>query len=108
MIKEINPKDKAEFLSIIKESKLAVVDFFATWCGPCKQLKPKLEEIALANPDVIFYAIDIDRSMSVATALGIRSMPTVIFYINGEQNGKVIGLDLLSIQKNLSALIANK
>lgn len=104
MIKEISPKDKVEFLSLLKSSKLAVVDFFANWCGPCKTLKPKMEEFASANPNITFYAVDVDKSSSLAGALGIRSMPTIIFYINGEEHAKVIGLDLLSIQKHLAFL----
>lgn len=108
MIKEISPKDKIEFLNLVKSSKLAVVDFFANWCGPCKTLKPKMEEFALANPGIAFYAVDVDKSSSIASALGIRSMPTVIFYLNGEEYAKVIGVDLFGIQKHLAFLSNEK
>jgi thioredoxin 1 len=108
MTKEISPKDKIEFLNLIKSSKLAVVDFFADWCGPCKTLKPKLEEFALANPSITFYAVDVDKSSALASAIGIRSMPTIIFYLNGEEYAKVIGLDLLGIQKHLASLSGQK
>lgn len=102
MTKEITPKDKNEFLAKLKESKkYVVVDFFASWCGPCKQLKPKLEEIAAKNPNIDFYAVDVDKSTNLANALGIRSMPTIIFYVNGEEKGKVIGFDLMGIEKNI-------
>lgn len=102
MIKEISSKDKNEFLASIKASKrFVVIDFFATWCGPCKQLKPKMQEIATKNPNVDFYAVDVDTNRELATSLGIRSMPTILFYVDGEEKAKVIGLDLLSIEKHL-------
>lgn len=102
MVKEISPKNKAEFLAAIKTSKrFAVVDFFASWCGPCKQLKPKMEEIAGRTPGVDFFAVDVDKSSALANELGIRSMPTIIFYVDGEEKGKVIGLDLMGIEKNI-------
>lgn len=105
MIKEISSKDKVDFLNLLKSSKLAVVDFFANWCGPCKTLKPKMEEFASANPNIAFYAVDVDKNSSLVSALGIRSMPTIIFYVNGEEHAKVIGVDLLAIQKHLAFLL---
>ena len=108
MIKEIFPKDKAEFLNLVKSSKLTVVDFFAHWCGPCNTLKPKMEEFASANPNITFYVVDVEKNPSLISVLGVRSMPTIIFYLNGEEYSKVIGLDLLGIQKHLASLSNQK
>lgn len=52
----------AEFNRIIGASKLTVVDFFATWCGPCKAIAPELERMAASNPNVNFVKVDVDKS----------------------------------------------
>lgn len=73
-------------------SGLTVVDFFATWCGPCKMLAPILEETASEYTDVSFCKVDIDEEMSLATAYQIMSVPTLLFFKGGEVVKKSIGL----------------
>jgi thioredoxin 1 len=63
-----------------------VVDFYATWCGPCKQIAPKLEEMAQLFTDVIFLKVDVDENEEVASEYAISCMPTFMFFKNG---GKV-------------------
>lgn len=59
--------------------KPAVIDFFATWCGPCKAMGPVLEELSDEIAGVDFYKLDVDRENDVAAAFGIRSVPTFLF-----------------------------
>lgn len=60
--------------------KPAVVDFYADWCGPCKELAPILEEIANEKGDeVVFYKVDIDKDPDLAKAFNIRGVPTVVY-----------------------------
>ncbi len=61
-------------------SKPAIVDFYATWCGPCKALSPVLEELAKEyDGKVIIYKVDVDKNEELAAAFGIRSIPTLLF-----------------------------
>lgn len=73
-------------------SGLTVVDFFATWCGPCKMLAPILEEAASEHGDVTFRKVDIDEEMALATDYQIMSVPTLLFFKNGQVVKKSIGL----------------
>lgn len=90
--------DKAQFLEKIynyeknpqtwkyKGDKPAIVDFFATWCGPCKALGPVLEELAEEYEGKIYiYKVDVDQEPELSGAFGIRSVPTLLFIpANGE------------------------
>ena len=59
---------------------LVVVDFFATWCGPCKMLAPTVEKMAELHPDVHFYKVDIDEDMDLATRFKVMSVPTLLYF----------------------------
>lgn len=61
-------------------TKPAIVDFYATWCGPCKMLGPVLEELAGEYADqLVIYKVDVDEAQEVAQVFGIRSVPTLLF-----------------------------
>lgn len=61
-------------------TKPAIVDFYATWCGPCKALGPVLEELAGEYGDrLVIYKVDVDQERELAEAFGIRSVPTLLF-----------------------------
>ena len=77
----------------IAESKVSVlVDFWAEWCGPCKQIGPILEEIAIEHESKIkVLKINIDENPIVATDYGIRSIPTMLLFSNGELKDTKIG-----------------
>lgn len=77
-----------------KGEKLAIVDFNAKWCGPCRQLAPILDELAEEyKGKVEFYSIDVDQNKPLARSLGIRSIPYVLFYpVKGEPH-EMIGLE---------------
>ena len=82
MLKHIQSKE--EFDAAIKEG-LVLVDFFATWCGPCKMLSPVLEEVANENPNVTVLKIDVDEVSELATRYGIQAIPTLMLFKNGER-----------------------
>ena len=70
---------KAEFLKKVVE-KPAIVDFYASWCGPCKMLSPILEELAKEHKDeIIIYKVNTENEPELAAAFGIRSIPTLLF-----------------------------
>lgn len=82
MLKHIN--NAAEFDAAIKEGTV-LVDFFATWCGPCKMLSPVLEEVSEENPNVSILKIDVDEVGELAARYGIQSIPTLMLFENGQR-----------------------
>ena len=91
------------FDSIISEKdKLTVLDFWATWCGPCRMLAPVFEAVSNEYPDVNFGKINVDEEEGLARRFGIEVIPTLIFIKNGETVKKSVGY--LS-EEQLKALI---
>ena len=73
------------------ETGVCVVDFFATWCGPCKMLSPILEQVADENPKAKILKVDIDDSMEIAEQYGIMSVPTLILFKDGAEVTRELG-----------------
>ena len=73
------------YQDVIGQQGLVVVQYFATWCGPCKMLKPVLEQISTEMTDAKFYRVDIDLFRNQAIEAGIRSVPTVVLYKDGQE-----------------------
>lgn len=71
---------------------LVLVDFFATWCGPCQQMAPVIEEIADMNDDVDVYKLDIDESPEICREYDVEAVPTVILFDKGEEIERFVGL----------------
>lgn len=87
MVKEINEK---EFDNVIKEGRV-LVDCYATWCGPCKMLSPIIEELASEVEDIHFYKLDVDNNEEIASEYGIMSIPTLLYFENGNLKDTFIG-----------------
>jgi len=73
------------YQEVVGQQGLIVVQYYATWCGPCKMLKPVLESLSTELSDVKFYRVDIDLFRAQAIEAGIRSVPTVVLYKDGEE-----------------------
>lgn len=83
----------SEFKDIIGQSKPTLVDFFATWCGPCKMQSPILDDVKKAVGDIAdIVKIDIDRNRELAAQYRVQSVPTLILFKNGEPVWRTAGL----------------
>ena len=75
-----------KFNDIIKGETPTLVDFHATWCGPCKTLAPILDQLKSKKGQALrILKIDVDKNLAIADQLGIRGVPTLIYYKNGKQ-----------------------
>ena len=68
-----------------------LVDFFATWCGPCNMLAPILEQVANENPDLTIAKVDVDELGSLAQRYGVASIPALFYFQNGELKNQALG-----------------
>ncbi len=80
------------FDEITAQNPFTVVDFFATWCGPCKMLAPILSDVEKEVSDVAFIRVDVDQEPDLARRFGIMSIPTLVFLKNGEEVIRTVGL----------------
>jgi len=87
---DIKNTEFEEFLN--EKDKLFVVDFYADWCGPCKLIGPIISELSEQYEDkAIIRKINVDNDKEIATRFGIRSIPTILFFKNGEIVEKQVG-----------------
>ena len=94
---------KDNFSSKVLESdKTVILDFWATWCGPCRMIAPILEEIAEEREDIVVGKINVDEERELSREFGIMSIPTLIVFKNGEVVNKGIGY---MPKENILALI---
>lgn len=76
---------------VLKSNKPVLLDFWATWCGPCRMVAPILEEIAGEREDVVIGKIDVDQEMELAMQFKIVSIPTLIVMEGGQEVAKTVG-----------------
>jgi len=89
MVKEINAEEYAE---IINSSSPVVIDFHATWCGPCKVLSPILEELNDEIEGVEFVKLDVDQHPQIAGQNQVMGVPTVVILKDGEVKDRLVGV----------------
>lgn len=99
-----NTMAKGKFNEIINSGEAVLVDFSATWCGPCKALHPILEDVAKAKvPNTRIIKIDVDKNPSTSARFEVRSVPTLIIFKNGEikwrESGVVPAANILNEMK---------
>ena len=93
---------------VLEASGLAVVDFGATWCGPCQALAPTIEELAgeYADKGVVIGKCDVDQAQDLAGKYGIMSVPTVLFFKDGEKVDTIMGNQpKATLQAKIDALL---
>jgi len=91
------------FEETIKNNPIVFVDFWATWCGPCRALAPTIDEIAQEySGKVLIGKLDVDKNPSTAEKLQVLSIPTMVLFKNGQEVERLVGL---CVKKNITAFI---
>ncbi|RHZ45645.1 thioredoxin family protein [Aspergillus thermomutatus] len=84
-----------------------VVDFFATWCGPCKAIAPTIGKLSETYPNVRFIQVDVDKVRSVAQEMNVRAMPTFVLYKDGQPLEKrVVGGNVRELEEMIKSISA--
>ena len=98
----------SNFDEVLAQNALVVVDFSATWCGPCRMLAPIVDELAAEYAGRIFVAkADVEEAVESAERFGIRSVPTILFFKNGEKVDQTIGaMPRAKLVERFEALLA--
>ncbi|KAI8892758.1 thioredoxin-like protein [Globomyces pollinis-pini] len=94
----IQIQSMSEFQKYTGSSKLTVVDFYADWCGPCKAIAPRFEQMSNQYPNVQFLKVNVDNVSDVSASCQIRAMPTFQFYQNGKKLNEVVGADINKVE----------
>ncbi len=95
-------QSKSDFDSEIASGKLVVVDFFATWCGPCVNISPHFEKLSKEETSVVFLKVDVDELSDVAEQCGISAMPTFQLYKNKVKVAEVVGANIEKVKQEIA------
>ncbi|PWY75384.1 thioredoxin-domain-containing protein [Aspergillus heteromorphus CBS 117.55] len=99
--------DNPVIFKALTSSGPVVVDFFATWCGPCKAVAPVVGKLSETYPNVRFIQVDVDKVRSVAQELQVRAMPTFVLYKDGSPLEKrVVGGNMKELEEAIKGISA--
>ncbi|CAL4902359.1 unnamed protein product [Urochloa decumbens] len=86
--------------------KLVVIDFTASWCGPCRIIAPVFADLAKRNPNVVFLKVDVDELKAIAEQFSVEAMPTFLFMKEGDVKDRVVGAVKEDLAKKLQLHMA--
>ncbi|KAI3633455.1 hypothetical protein MIR68_008402 [Amoeboaphelidium protococcarum] len=104
-VQDIN--SSLQFSKLINSKPVAVIDFAAEWCGPCKMIAPKFHSMATQYPGAAFGRVDVDKESALAQQYSVTAMPTFVLFKNGKQADTVVGADIGQVEQKLKRLLAS-
>lgn len=84
---------------------IVIVDFYADWCGPCKQLAPFLDKLSKENTNIKFVKVDTEESQELSSLYNIRALPTIVFFKNGKEEERNVGFSPATVVNTLRKVI---
>jgi len=96
---------ESDFDAQVSKPKV-VIDFTASWCGPCKMIAPKYEAFCSQYPSIVFLKVDVDEQPAITQKYGIEAMPTFIFLQNGQKVDQLTGASVGDLENKIKALAA--
>ena len=84
--------DKHNFEELLTHEKPVLLDFYATWCGPCKLLSPVLDRLAAEHEEFVVAKVNVDEAADLASAFGVASIPTLVVLKNGREVARNVGV----------------
>lgn len=100
----VNVSESTFDSEVLKSTAPVLVDFWATWCGPCKMIAPILDEIASENPGFKIAKVDVDTNPALSAQFGVRAIPTLLIFKNGQVVEQIVGAS--TSKKDLVAKLA--
>lgn len=97
----INNDSDLKNLITTNAGKLVLIDFTATWCGPCQRVAPIFVQMSEKHTNVVFVKIDVDECPDITENYGVNCMPTFVFLKNGKQVKKIEGADVNGIERGI-------
>ncbi len=89
---QVQPVTDSDFAARVLESeRLAVIDFWAAWCPPCRAMKPVLDELAAERPELAFFSLEADSNRQTVIEQGVLSMPTFLVFRDGVEVLRLVG-----------------
>jgi thioredoxin 1 len=88
----------SQFNTLIAKPVLTVVDFYADWCGPCKQIAPVYATLSGRYPSTQFLKVNVDTLDEVSSTAQVTGMPTFVFYRNGKEVHRIVGADIRGVE----------
>lgn len=89
MLKKLHEQN---FSQEINNKNIALVDFYADWCGPCQMLSPVIDEIARERDDITVGKVNVDQEGLLASDYGVMSIPTLLVFENGKEKARLVGV----------------
>lgn len=95
----------ANYRSSIQKTGTVIVDFWASWCGPCRMMNPILEQLN-SEGKITVYKVNVDEQPQLASQFQVQSIPTILVYENGIEKGKIVGaMPLQQLKEHISKLV---
>jgi|SaaInlStandDraft_7_1057024.scaffolds.fasta_scaffold137465_1 thioredoxin 1 len=101
-----HPANLSEFSSLLSQHNFVLVDFFATWCGPCKAVAPEFEALSNQYPGIAFAKVDVDANQETAQTYQVSAMPTFVFFNAGAEIGRIKGANMVHLKTILAAAVS--